>query len=637
MNDKHQELISILENNATVTSTELGSFLNVSSRQIRNYVSHINEIHKDLILSSNRGYSLNKNVKIKPSHLSGENNIENYSKSKRQDYITQIILSEKTNNIFDIAEECFVSVSTVESDLQTIKRRLNKFNLKITTSQYEVKIVGSEMDKRKIMNSILRDSKEFQFNFQNEIKMLIDYYNFDSLTVDIRKILKNHNIYANDYAVNSIVLHVVIMIDRFKYNKQLPKSNKMSKITDNAALDVAKDIAALIESSNGMKIDDNELYQLVLVIDNNTSEIDYSIININNMSEYLSDEAIEISDYLMKLIEDRFYISTNDKQFVVRFAIHIHNLLNRTYVGHSIKNPYKNQLKNQNPFIYDIGVYLAYKMQQKYSITISEDEIAFLAIHVGSQLQSSKDDSSKLKAVFIYSHYNQLHTNMYQDLLKLFSSQVNIESSIPYDQFDEEQFKNFDIIFSTNHFIDDARQIDVGHFLTDQVISEIHDKINEAQIKRQQSQFKDIANTFFNKELFYSTQEDQFDKYEIISWITKQTAKKGFTKTGFKEEIIKREKLSHTNFKTVAIPHSLSSNVEKSFIYTYIANSPIQWGDSEINLILLVGINQRDIRTFSSLYDSLVSLLNNPKNISLLLSAKEYDEFMDTLFSLEEV
>lgn len=148
--------------------------------------------------------------------------------------------------------------------------------------------------------------------------------------------------------------------------------------------------------------------------------------------------------------------------------------------------------------------------------------------------------------------------------------------------------------------------------------------------------FKDIASTFFNEDLFYFSSEEQFDKYEIIRWITNQTAKKGFTKEGFREEIVKREKLSHTNFKTVAIPHSLSSNVEKSFIYTYIAKNPIQWGDSEIFLILLVGINQNDIRTFSTLYDSLVSLLNNPKNITLLLQAKEYTEFMDVLFSLNE-
>lgn len=637
MNEKHQELIRILEENRIVTGTSLGSYLNVSPRQIRNYVKYINELHDNLILSSNRGYSLNRDVAKETKILSNENNIENFSKTMRQDYITQIILSEKTNNIFDIAEECFVSVSTVESDLQTIKKKLNSFNLKITTSNYEVKIVGDEMDKRKIMNSILRDNNEFQFNFQNEIKMLIDYYNFDSLTVDIRKILKNHNIYANDYAVNSIVLHVVIMIDRFKYNKQLPKSNKMNKIKDTPAYEVAQDIANLIEKSHGMKINDNEFYQLVLVIDNNTSKIDYSIININNMNEYLSDAAIEMSDYLMSLIEDKFYIGNHDDQFIVRFAIHIHNLLNRTYVGHTIKNPYKNQLKNQNPFIYDIGVYLAYKIQQKYSVTISDDEIAFLAIHVGSQIQSTKDDSSKLKGVFVFSHYNHLHTTMYQELLRLFSNQISIESSITYDQYDKKQFSNFDIIFSTNNFIDDHRQIEVGHFMTDQVIAEVHEKISHALATKQSTQFKDIASTFFNEELFHYSDEKRFDKYEIIKWITKKTAAQGFTKSGFREEIVKREKLSHTNFKTVAIPHSLSSNVERSFIYTYISESPIQWGDSEINLILLVGINQRDIRTFSSLYDSLVALLNNPKNITLLLEAKDFTQFMEILFSLEEL
>ncbi len=619
MNKKHQELLEILEKNSIVTGHVLSNSLNVSTRQIRNYVKYINELHEDLIISSNKGYSLNMDVAKNVRDSNIENNIQNYSKSMRQDYITQIILSEKTNNIFDIADECFVSVSTIDSDLQSIKKKLATYNLQITTSQYEVKIIGSEMDKRKIMNVILRDSNEFQFNFQNEIKLLIDYYNFDSLTIEIRKILNSHNIYANDYAVNSIVLHVVIMIDRFKYDKQLPENNKLNKISETTSFKVAKDLSSHIEKEYGMTINENEFYQLVLVIDNNTSELDYSIINKTNMDEYLSDTAIDMSNYLITLIEDKFYISTRDDLFVVRFAIHIHNLLNRTYVGHTIKNPYKDQLKNQNPFIYDIGVYLAYKMQQKYGVTISDDEIAFLAIHVGSQIQSSKVDDSKLKAVFVYSHYNELQDNVFKELSKIFSRQINITKSIPYDEFNIDKYNDYEIILTTNSFTDDPRQVTIGHFLSSQVISEINEKISTALIRKEHSQFKEIAKTFFNEELFYYSQETHFDKYEIIRWINKQTAKKGFTKKGFTDEIIKREKLSHTNFKTVAIPHSLSSNVEKSFIYTYISEREVQWGNSEIYLILLVGINQKDIRLFSSLYDSLVSLLNNPKNITLLV------------------
>ena len=59
MNSKKETLLSYLYNHSTWSSrNDLSNFLNVSTRQVTNYINEINK-NETIVLSSNKGYKIN--------------------------------------------------------------------------------------------------------------------------------------------------------------------------------------------------------------------------------------------------------------------------------------------------------------------------------------------------------------------------------------------------------------------------------------------------------------------------------------------------------------------------------------------------------------------------------------------------
>ena len=129
--DKKKKLLALLSSaNHPVTGKELSSRLNVSDRTIRNYIREINE-EKLIIQSSSNGYWItvldspcNKR-KIESSLV-----YDFSSQNERLLYIAErIITSSEEADLYDIADDIYISYSTIEKDLIQIRGIIKDFHL----------------------------------------------------------------------------------------------------------------------------------------------------------------------------------------------------------------------------------------------------------------------------------------------------------------------------------------------------------------------------------------------------------------------------------------------------------------------------------------------------------------------------
>ncbi|MFZ2354944.1 MAG: PRD domain-containing protein, partial [Lactococcus raffinolactis] len=63
---------------------------------------------------------------------------------------------------------------------------------------------------------------------------------------------------------------------------------------------------------------------------------------------------------------------------------HLRGLINRQKNQLAVQNPYRQELKRHYPLIFDMAVRLGEIIEEKIHFTICENEIAFLAIHLGA-------------------------------------------------------------------------------------------------------------------------------------------------------------------------------------------------------------------------------------------------------------
>lgn len=147
-------------------SKQILTYLNISPLTLRNYIQYINEQYSHLFIieSSSAGYRLKKienNETIQPENKPFEN---------RMYFILQrLVLARNGVDIFDLSDELFVSVPTIEKDLIECRKFIKSYDLAIERAKDYLFLRGKEIDKRKIMRVIY--TKEYNTTFYNIIDL----------------------------------------------------------------------------------------------------------------------------------------------------------------------------------------------------------------------------------------------------------------------------------------------------------------------------------------------------------------------------------------------------------------------------------------------------------------------------------
>jgi len=76
--------------------------------------------------------------------------------------------------------------------------------------------------------------------------------------------------------------------------------------------------------------------------------------------------------------------------------------------------------------------------------------------------------------------------------------------------------------------------------------------------------------------------------------------------------------------------------VKKSFISFAICDVPMEWGDKQVYIIALIGVNNDSRKVFTEVFDFLVDVLSEMQNVKELAAAEDYNDFFKKVTSLME-
>jgi len=217
------------EKNRWIPSSLLSDYLRVSSRQVRKYVSTVNSMsNQPLIQSGSDGYKLDIDAYEK-YRWANKSNYETVD--RRQNFIIQKLVELKNGvDVHDLADELYVSDTTIENDLIEVSKALLVDNLAITRSKNVIKLSGEEIHKRRLMSRLISSDSYDNFALKDEVRMLTFHYHFWGFRTELRSIFAENDIFANDYTLNNTALHLIIMIDRIRNHCELQEHVNIEKI-----------------------------------------------------------------------------------------------------------------------------------------------------------------------------------------------------------------------------------------------------------------------------------------------------------------------------------------------------------------------------------------------------------------------
>lgn len=620
-------LIHILkEQGGWLKTSEILDYLNISSRTLRNYIQYVNEhyLSSFTIESSNMGY------RLKTAENSEAVSAKRNGLSNRVYYILQqLILAEDGVDIFDLSEHMFVSVPTVEKDIIECKKYISNYHLSIDRVKNMLFLRGEEIDKRKVMSMIYY--KEYNTTFYNIIDLeKIFGYELHPFKRKLLQIIQHHGYDINEYTLGNIIYHIIISIERMQDNQYVHHPIYPYKETF-ISMSIIHEIQELIETSFHVHMDENELYYLQALISSKTTYM------TEENEKFVQAPYASLIDEIIKEVNENYFISLEDEEFKTKFVLHVQNMVVRASNRFTSKNPLTQSIKMSSPLIYDLSVYISNLISEKLNIHLHEDEIAYIALHVGSCLELKQKNYDLLEVVLVCPAYNDLQFHLKEKIEHYFGNQLRVIKVVTRVDKEIAALQADFIISSTAIPLDPSTaQVIISTFLSSDDVLNIQTLVNRIKHEKQQQRIKKNLLSLFDKRIFMFSDQTFQDEFDIISFITRQMSKLHLVQNDFVDNVIKREKLSSTVFNNiVAVPHSIQMDALQTSIAVLILNKPIKWGEAtNIRIVTLIAMNKNERTIYRDIYDEYIKILASPANVSKLAKSPSYEAFIDQLMDL---
>ena len=461
-----------------------------------------------------------------------------------------------------------------------------------------------------------KQSERFQQIFQGFVK-----HPLETMLLDLEQ--KNH-IYLDHISRINVFLHICICIMRtiLQYNVSLTEE-QLSFIPYKNNNDQLLDIYDTIESNYHIKLPLNEKYYIQLYLDSYGLMTKGGFENAKNALR----SSLEFQQFLLQFIEVLNTILNidihNETSTLQGLITHVSGTVIRLKNQIKIHNPLLANVKKSFSLIYQATWSTSILFDQYFHITITEDEIAYIALYLG--VVREKTDYH-LTICLVIARTNNLTMILKEQIIKLHHA-IQIDAILTPNEY--HMLKNmhtWDLVITTIDDLDGNTSVHVNEIMTNEEKAYIQSLINhiaDKKILRSETSFLLNRNQLFDEHLIFIKPTVK-TKEELLTFICDKLTSYGYTTPDFLASVLKREREISTEIGSgVAIPHGNALFVRKTIIAYISLPAPIEWVPNEnVQHIFLPAINSNNKKevedSIKKFYKTLISLIENNQIHTLL-------------------
>lgn len=568
---------------------------------------------------------------------------EDYTKtavSKGHDrlvFILNKLLFEQVPVLFDdLADELYVSRSTLSHDFKKIRVMLSEYNLSIESRANKgVYVSGDERDKRRfIMNYFL----ENQF-----LKTLHCYvkFNFFDQTVPLEEFARivldecqEANLKLSDFVLQNLVVHIALAVIRIKSGFEI--KNIDCQMTDDA---IERKVAQKILSKVS-EVTNKEFP---------VQEIDYITLHLLAKSQQCQKNQKNISEEGLKksLIKtfqdlglDDIYNFSSDFQLIEGLITHLMTLQVRLESRLTLNNPLVDEIKQNYSDIFFMTREILANMDTFLEWSISDDEIAYVSLHFLAAMERSKE-STKFNILAICATGFGATQMLRNRLETEFGNRLEVVDVIGYYELNQEKLKGIDFIVSAVDLSNLYFQIPVfkvSVFLKSDEMEMIRKAMDQMQVSShvRLSKISKFENNnfrqYFSKENFLiCTKSDKENLLEKMIQGLSVGESNEFEQSLF-HGIKQREELSSVVFsEKIAVPHPIQPFATEGKVSVAICKDSLFWDNqsSHVQLVFLLSPSIYGNEGLATVTKKIVSLTENDELQNQLISCNNFEDFIN--------
>lgn len=625
---KRQKMILnyLLQKDKIISGQELAKEYDVTTRTIRNDIVAIEGVlanDSGIHIESIRGKGYKVEIFQNEKLFSFLETINENTKSspiepeERVNYIVnRLLLSSEYLKIDRLADELFISRSTLQNDLLNVKVVLEKFGLKIVSKpSHGVCLVGDEKERRyAISEQIVSEiSNHNNSNFGNTI-LPEEEINF--LKKIVLKQLKQANLNLSDMALNNLIVHVAIACKRVREGSYI--QNTSASISHEKEFLVAKKIVKQIENELNISFPDIELTYIAMHLMG--TKIFFNKNERKNWGK-LEHKISSVSKEMIRVVEEKLNMDfEEDTELLAALSLHLKPVLYRYENNMSIRNTMLDAIKINYPIAFDAGVSASKVLERRFNIIVDESEIGFIALHIGAAIERKKTKKNIKNCLVVCTTGLGSSRLLYYKLKSKFGDQINIIGTTELHNIYLYDEKSIDLIISTVPLPSNIKIpfLVVDVLLGSKAIKELENEINSTN--------ESYSNLYLNQRTVY-LQKHLKTSDEVIKYICSDLIEKNLVSKGITESVLTRESAASTSFGNyVAMPHPLEAFSDDTFWSLLTLKEPIMWNDKEVSIVCFLHVASSNIDELEPLYKELLSLLDDEESVKKLMSANNKTE-----------
>lgn len=599
-----------------MTSQEIASGIDVSNRTARKYLHLLEDALKQESLATieakqGNGYQL----KIEDARRFDEFYLEEVKSqmaskdittiqesNDRQYYILNRLFFEQSTVYVDaIADELFVSRSTISNDLVEIKKLITPYQIELQSkSNKGIFIVGNEQNIRHfIMNYFFMERLHDNLFAFSMYANLLEGISVEEIVIIVLDECRESQLKLSDFIVYNLVLHIGLAIKRIQNGFFMDIQAPISFDEDSIEYQTALKILARIEHAVGITFSSEEADFIALHLKNKiTAKTIFK--KADATEEQIRAQLLET---LKAIDQDTPFDLEHDTILIDGLMLHFIPLLTRLQNNSSIENPLLEEIKTQYPDLFELTVNYFSKMPVFKSYQVTEGEWAYLAIHITAAVERYFNEQKTHVLVICATGLGS--SQMIKNRLEReFGSRILIEKVISYYEIAEQDLSHIDLVISSinlGNVVLNAPIVNVSVFLGKDDIQKINHEISsnkgshfvagrkESDRKELVEEQVELIERSFKPDLFYFVGEHSTKDAVLKELISKIEAVEG---TDLQENFLKQLKLRESYSSVVfsefmAVPHPIEALTKEGHVAVAVAPEGITW-DKEYQNIQLV-------------------------------------------------
>jgi len=640
MSDKYERLLDHLSQaDARVTAAELAEQLGVTTRSVRSYVTAAKAAAHPLniISSSTTGYRLNREAYAAFSSGSRVRDPELDTPRDRVHHLVRRLTEAPGGlDIHALADSLYVSESTIESDLRKVKALGEEAGLTLARSGSLVALTGTEAQYRRVLSKLFRSESAQGFLELEKVKREFASDDLGAFKTGLIAMLDAQGYFVNEYGVNSVLLHVAIAVDRaIRDMTTRPADAAAAAAVTEAPYEqpaISAALGALTREHFAVDLDRTDLDYLAKLLTTRVITPGQNQPVAVVAETHAEPEHLGSVRRIVAQVGEEYLLDLDDETFIVRLSLHVGNLIARAQDNSYSRNPMVRSIKTSYPMIYDVAVFIASQLQREKSIAINEDEISYIALHLGSHLERQSRREERVTVAIVSPGYYDMHVILREHIERALGDEVSVEVVVTRTDVDWNDFST-DLVLTTMAAKGAGDNVVVIQpFLGDADVENIRRAISRLRRHRRRIRIKDDLLKYFDEALFLRN-ATAGSETEMIELLGELMVRQGVIDESYVTGAIEREQLSSTAFTdSIAVPHAMSMSASRTSIAIAVNESSMPWGENRVNVIALIAFSSSGRASFQTVFDQFVEVFaDRTEVLELIKKSTGFAEFIEEL------